>query len=128
MKILSEKQREDFDAANICYVCHEKFDSNNRLKLKNRDHCHFTGEFRGAACTWCNLRNKAQKTIPIYFHNFKGYDSKLVLSCLTNFKIKPDAPFYHVIHKTLDLSISIVIDAVILLSISHRPSPHWLLN
>ena len=44
-----------------CYICQKAFcDSKNqkeRFKLykKVRDHCHFTGKFRGAAHSICNL-------------------------------------------------------------------------
>ena len=34
-----------------------------------RDHCHYTGKFRGAAHSECNLRYKVPKEIPIVFHN-----------------------------------------------------------
>ncbi|GBB96236.1 hypothetical protein RclHR1_27070004 [Rhizophagus clarus] len=45
------------------------------------DHCHITGEFRGASHNSCNLKLQIEpwKTpIPVIFHNFRGYDSHLV--------------------------------------------------
>ena len=36
---------------------------------KVRDHCHYTGKYRGAAHNICNLRYKMPKEIPIVFHN-----------------------------------------------------------
>ena len=45
------------------------------------DHCHFTGEFRGAAYAECNLHYQIRKNkyhLPILFHNLKGYDSHLI--------------------------------------------------
>ena len=83
MDNLTQEELEKFEAAFFCYICKEKFDSSDRMKIKNKDHCHWSGVYRGASCTWCNLRNKAQNLIPIFMHNFKGYDSKLLLSCLT---------------------------------------------
>ena len=46
-------------------------------KIKVRDHDHLTGEYRGAAHTNCNLNYKVPQFIPIYFHNFSGYDAYL---------------------------------------------------
>ena len=50
-----------------------------------RDHCHFTGKFRGAAHQHCNLMYRKTMKIPAFFHNFTEYDSHLPfqnLSCL----------------------------------------------
>ena len=43
----------------------------NAFKLyhKVRDHCHYTGKFRGAAHSICNLRCKTPKEILVVFHN-----------------------------------------------------------
>ena len=38
------------------------------LYHKVRDHCHYTGNFRGAAHNNCNLRYNVPKKIPILFH------------------------------------------------------------
>ena len=50
----------------------------NMLKIKKyykvRDHCHYTGEYRGAAHRMCNLKYSVPKEIPIVFHNGSNYD------------------------------------------------------
>ena len=48
----------------------------NAFKLyhKVRDHCHYTGKFRGAAHSICNLRYKTPKEIPVVLHNGSTYD------------------------------------------------------
>ena len=51
-------------------------------KNKVRDHSHITGEYKGAAHNNCNLKLKLKpyKTpISVVFHNFKGYDSHLIM-------------------------------------------------
>ena len=39
---------------------------------KVRDHCHWTGKYRGAAHSGCNLRKRINKQIPVFFHNLSG--------------------------------------------------------
>lgn len=40
----------------------------------------FTGNYRGPAHSWCNINfNLSNLKIPVVLHNFKGYDSKLIL-------------------------------------------------
>ena len=49
---------------------------------KVRDHCHYTGKYRGAAHGICNLYYTTQKTIPIVFHNGSTYDYHFIIKQL----------------------------------------------
>ena len=40
-----------------------------KINKKVRDHCHYTGKYRGAAHSICNLRYKIPREIPVVFHN-----------------------------------------------------------
>ena len=51
-----------------------------------RDHCHWTGEFRGAAHQHCNLMYRKTYNIPAFFHNFTGYDSHHIFKHLSSLK------------------------------------------
>ena len=55
---------------------------------KVRDHCHITGKYRGATHWSCNVNLKMTKKVPVIFHNFKGYDSHLILKELSKFNVK----------------------------------------
>ena len=50
-----------------------------KLYKKVRDHCHFTGKYRGDAHTICNLRYKVPHEIPVQFHNGSGFDFHLII-------------------------------------------------
>ena len=50
--IFGEKEKERFDEETKCWICNEEFDDD----VKVRDHCHFTGRYRGAAHNSCNLK------------------------------------------------------------------------
>ena len=41
----------------------------NKKYCKVRDHCHYTGGYRGAAQSICNLKYSAPKKISIVLHN-----------------------------------------------------------
>ena len=63
-----------------CYICQKEFcyDKNDKKKFKIyqkvRDHCHYTGKFRGAAHSICNLNYKVPKEIPVKIYNGLKYD------------------------------------------------------
>ena len=65
-----------------CYICKEKF-QNKYLKDKKygkvRYHCHYTGEYRGAAYSICNLKYSLPKKIPIVFHNASNYNYHFII-------------------------------------------------
>ena len=69
-----------FNEATKCWICNEEFDDTADEKVK--DHCHYTGRFRGAAHNSCNLNYKKPTFIPVVFHNLSGYDSHLFIKNL----------------------------------------------
>ena len=71
-----ENEKEFINVLN-CWICGE-YMGNDRV----RDHCHFTGKFRGAACNSCNLKLRRQNNISVFFHNLAGYDSHLFIKKL----------------------------------------------
>ena len=86
---LSAEEKSQHKKATSCYVCNCDFTAENRkVKKKVQDHCHVLGNYRGAACNTCNLGMKMTTTIPVIFHNLKGYDSHLLLPELGKFNKK----------------------------------------
>ena len=43
----------------------------NKKNPKVKNHCHYTGEYRGAAHSICNLKYSVAKKVPIAFHDHK---------------------------------------------------------
>ena len=81
--IFDEKAKKLHDSQSRCYACDEEFD-NSKEYCKVRDHCHYTGKYRGALHSKCNLRLKRTKTIPVFAHNLNGYDSHLFVKRLAH--------------------------------------------
>ena len=82
---LSYEEEIHHEKATKCYVCDCSFTDEN---CKVHDHCHVLGNYRGAACNKCNLGMTMTRTIPVIFHNLKGYDSHLLLPELGKFNKK----------------------------------------
>ena len=76
--IFGEKEKERFDKETKCWICNEDFDGDDKV----RDHCHFTGRYRGAAHNSCNLKYRKPNFRPVVFHNLSGYDSHLFIKNL----------------------------------------------
>ena len=53
-----------------------------RESCKVRDHCNYTGKYRGAAHSKCNLQYKLPKEIPVVFHNVSKYDYHFIINKL----------------------------------------------
>ena len=85
--IFGLNELKQFNEATKCWICKGEFDDTPDVKgyrkgEKVRDHCHYTGRFRGAAHNFCNLKYKKPKFIPVVFHNLSGYDSHLFIKNL----------------------------------------------
>ncbi|XP_060515856.1 uncharacterized protein LOC132695559 [Cylas formicarius] len=70
MTPLTEHEKESFYTSTTCHICSKPFTEND---LRVKDHCHFTGKYRGVAHSSCNLNYKDDHMIPVVFHNL-GYD------------------------------------------------------
>ena len=55
------------------------------MPWKVRDHCHYTGLYRGAAHFSCSLQYKILSYIPVVFHNLAGYDAHLSIRELAKY-------------------------------------------
>ena len=75
MKRFSAHQKEEYDNATRCYICRHKFVDGEAKSSKVRDHDHITGLFIGAAHRQCNLEHPVSFKIPVFVHNFRGYDA-----------------------------------------------------
>ena len=76
--VFTRENKKDFKYAKKCYACDKKFEKDDKV----RDHCHYTGKYRGAACISCNSKMKNPKFIPVVFHNLQNYDSHLFIKNL----------------------------------------------
>ena len=94
MKIINYEKKEmiplTYEENNSCkeqgafHICEEKFcmdkdDKNYKNKRKIKDYSHYTGKFRGAAHSKCNLNYKVPNNIPIIIHN-ASYDTHFIIN------------------------------------------------
>ena len=80
MIALTDSENKFYEEQEECHICKKEFcyDKNEKKKFKLyqkvRHHCHYTGKFRGAAHSICNLRCKVPYEIPVKIHNGLKYD------------------------------------------------------
>ncbi|XP_069366011.1 uncharacterized protein [Maniola hyperantus] len=74
---LTKTQADEFRNAVNCHVCDQLLFDDRVL-----DHDHITGQYRGAAHSYCNLLYKECSYVPIVIHNLSGYDSHLFIEKL----------------------------------------------
>ena len=81
---LTTEEEKEFQSATKCHICEEKLSRDKKSKeiFKVRDHCHFTGKYRGAAHNECNLKCRKPLILPVIFHNLQGYDTHLFIKQL----------------------------------------------
>ena len=57
----------------------------NKKYRKVRDHCDYTGKYRGAAHSICNLKYSVSKKIPPVFHNGSNYYYHFIIKKLAEY-------------------------------------------
>ena len=77
---LTKTQWKEYNSSNKCHICLKPI-----LGNKVRDHCHYTGYYRGPAHSMCNLRCKVPSFIPVVFHNLSGYDAHMFIKELVKY-------------------------------------------
>ena len=78
MKCHEEKS---FKENTHCYLCKQAFSDD---VVKCRDHCHFTGQYLGAACNTCNVNRKKSRRLKIFMHNGSRFDFHFIVKALNN--------------------------------------------
>ena len=85
MTPLTDKDIDYHEKQKTCDIYQKRFSYDKKetqkykLYKKVRDHCHFTGKYRGTAHSIWNLRYKVPYEIPVQFHNGWGYDFHLII-------------------------------------------------
>ena len=74
---LTQEEQKSFEKEVTCHICSKELKTD-----KVRDHCHFTGQYRGAAHNKCNLQCRKPMVLPVIFHNLQGYDAHLFIKQL----------------------------------------------
>ena len=86
---LTSEEKINYNDQKVCYICKKEFDTidtaepsslERKKNCKVRDHCHYTGKYRGAAPNVCNLRYKVPKEIPVVFHNGSTYEYHFIIN------------------------------------------------
>ena len=75
--IFGEKEADDFNNTTDCWIFKSELGPD-----KVRDHCHFTGRYRGAAHNQCNLKYRKPAFTPVVIHNLTNYDVHLFVKHL----------------------------------------------
>ena len=75
--IKNQEDIDHFNSATTYHICEEELDGDNVW-----DHCHITGEYRGAAHNKCNLNYQIPEFFPVLFNNLSGYDCHLFIKKL----------------------------------------------
>ena len=81
---LTKEEEKTHNKQKVCHICRKEFNTEHCDKKyhKVKDHCHYTGKYRGAAHDICNLRYKTPKEIPVVFHNGSTYDYHFIIKNL----------------------------------------------
>ena len=83
---ITPQEEESLQQSKVCWLCEQALrdiplaDGTEGALHKVRDNDHLTGMYRGAAHNRCNLNCKETSSsfVPIFFHNFSGYDCHII--------------------------------------------------
>ena len=81
MKPLTKEEEKMHNKQKVCSIRKKKISTNEGCKeyFKAKDHCRYTGKYRGTAYDICNLRYKIPKEIPVVSHNSSTYEYHFII-------------------------------------------------
>ena len=80
---LKDEEQYRHDTRKLCFLGKGPFFEDVKMNyIKVRDHCHYTGKYRGAAHKICNLMYNTPREIPVIFHNGSSYDYHFMIKGL----------------------------------------------
>ena len=81
MEELTEEELLAYGLASTCWICDRPFNNKSKEQkyIKVRDHDHYTGKYRGAAHSHCNLNYSEQITLAINMHGGSNYDFHMII-------------------------------------------------
>ena len=71
----------------VGYICGRKVlkkSAEDKTYRKVRDHYHYTGKYRGAADSICNLKCNDPNEFAVVFHNSSNYDYHFIIKKLAS--------------------------------------------
>ena len=79
---LKKEELKSHQDVKVCYICGKrilkKFGKDKNCQ-KVRDHCLYTGKYRGARHSICNLKLNVPNEILVVFHNGSNYDYHFII-------------------------------------------------
>ena len=81
MDELTEEELVAYGLANTCWICDRPFNNKDKEPkyIKVRDHDHYTGKYKDAAHSQCNLNYSEQKIFPTNMHGGSNYDFHTII-------------------------------------------------
>ena len=82
MWLLTKEELKSHQDAKVYFICGKRFLKkfvNDKDYRKVRDHCHYTGKYRGAAHSICNSKFNVPNEFPVVFHNGSNYDYHFII-------------------------------------------------
>ena len=78
---MSQKRYENSKYCHICWriFCEDGNDKKYNNHRKVTDHDHYTGRFRGAPHSYCNLNYSTMRELPAISHNGLTYDYHFII-------------------------------------------------
>lgn len=80
---MAREDENDFKKTKKCHICNKKY---TETDLRERNHCHVGGKYRGSENQLCNKNFRPTDKILVICHNLRGCDSHFIMQEIGKFK------------------------------------------